>query len=324
LERSFAQFQADRSVVGLAQVISDKESSLAGYEKSMACHLGDFREYSALRREISDLEKEAARIRSRSGSDVRLSKQMRTIDSNLGRLRKELRAHPCHHCSDREAHARWGERYQKLKKEIEQALGNLESRTGQVAKVFERICDLLTQLEYLKVAGEDLEVTKAGVQLSKIYGERDLLIAQCLKAGVWQKLDPASMATMAACLVYEGRGEESELEPKLPRGNFQEALAATEAVQEELYELQGEYRLPKEQRLQLDMAWGVYRWATGAKLQDALKLTGLLAGDFIRWSKQIIDLLDQISVSADAQVAETSYKAIDLVKRGIVAYSYYI
>jgi len=324
LERSFAQFQADRSVVGLAQVIADKESSLAGYEKSMACHLGDFREYSALRREISDLEKEAARIRSRSGSDVRLSKQMRTIDSNLGRLRKELRAHPCHHCSDREAHARWGERYQKLKKEIEQALGNLESRTGQVAKVFERICDLLTQLEYLKVAGEDLEVTKAGVQLSKIYGERDLLIAQCLKAGVWQKLDPASMATMAACLVYEGRGEESELEPKLPRGNFQEALAATEAVQEELYELQGEYRLQKEQRLQLDMAWGVYRWATGAKLQDALKLTGLLAGDFIRWSKQIIDLLDQISVSADAQVAETSYKAIDLVKRGIVAYSYYI
>lgn len=324
LERSFAQFQADRSVVGLAQVIADKEASLAGYEKSMACHLGDFREYSALRREISDLEKEAARIRTRSGSDVRLSKQMRTIDSNLGRLRKELRAHPCHHCSDREAHARWGERYQKLKKEIEQALGNLESRTGQVAKVFERICELLTQLQYLKVTGDDLEVTKAGMQLAKIYGERDLLIAQCLKAGVWQKLDPASMATMAACLVYEGRGEETELEPKLPRGNFQEALSATESVQEELYELQGEYRLPKEQRLQLDMAWGVYRWATGAKLQDALKLTGLLAGDFIRWSKQIIDLLDQISVSADAQVAETSYKAIDLVKRGIVAYSYYI
>ena len=324
LERSFAQFQADRSVVGLAQVIADKEASLAGYEKSMACHLGDFREYSALRREISDLEKEAARIRTRSGSDVRLSKQMRTIDSNLGRLRKELRAHPCHHCSDREAHARWGERYQKLKKEIEQALGNLESRTGQVAKVFERICELLTQLQYLKVTGDDLEVTKAGMQLAKIYGERDLLIAQCLKAGVWQKLDPASMATMAACLVYEGRGEESELEPKLPRGNFQEALSATEAVQEELYEMQGEYRLPKEQSLQLDMAWGVYRWATGAKLQDALKLTGLLAGDFIRWSKQIIDLLDQISVSADAQVAETSYKAIDLVKRGIVAYSYYI
>jgi ATP-dependent RNA helicase HelY len=50
----------------------------------------------------------------------------------------------------------------------------------------------------------------------------------------------------------------------------------------------------------------------------------LLAGDFIRWSKQIIDLLDQLSQSADPELAETSYRAIDLVKRGIVAYSYYL
>jgi ATP-dependent RNA helicase HelY len=183
---------------------------------------------------------------------------------------------------------------------------------------------LLTELEYLKQTNDDYEVTKAGLQLAKIYGERDLLIAQCLKAGAWKNLDAASMAAMAACLVYEARGEESELEPKLPRGAFADALSQTESIQEQLQEKQSDYRLPKDQRLQLDMAWGIYRWATGAGLQDALKLTGLLAGDFIRWSKQIIDLLDQISVSADSQVAQTSYEAIDLVKRGIVAYSYYI
>jgi ATP-dependent RNA helicase HelY len=203
-------------------------------------------------------------------------------------------------------------------------VAQLESRTGQVAKVFERICDVLTELEYIKPSGDEFEVTKAGLQLAKIYGERDLLIAQCLKAGVWRNLDAAGMATMAACLVFEGRGEESEIEPKLPRGAFAEALNATEEIQRNLQDLQESYRLPKDQRLQLEMAWGVYRWATGAKLQDALKLTGLLAGDFIRWSKQIIDLLDQVSVSADSQVAQTSYEAIDLVKRGIVAYSYYI
>jgi ATP-dependent RNA helicase HelY len=324
LERSFAQFQADRSVVGLAQVIADKESSLLGYEKSMACHLGDFRQYSALRREISDLERESSRIKNRSGADTRLTKQARNVESQLGRLRKELRAHPCHQCSDRESHARWGERYHRLRKEIDQSIAHLESRTGQVAKIFERICDLLTQLEYLKQVDGEYEVTKAGLQLAKIYGERDLLIAQCLKSGAWKDLDAAGMATMAACLVYEGRGEEAELEPKLPRGIFAEALAETEEIQRQLQDLQSDYRLPKDQRLQLEMAWGVYRWATGAKLQDALKLTGLLPGDFIRWSKQIIDLLDQISVSADSKVAQTSYEAIDLVKRGIVAYSYYI
>ena len=324
LERSFAQFQADRSVVGLAQVIADKEASLMGYENSLVCHLGDFKEYSLLRREISIYERESSRIKNRSGADTRLTKQARTIESQLGRLRKELRAHPCHQCPDRENHARWGERYHRLKKEIDQSVAQLESRTGQVAKVFERICDVLTELEYIKPSGDEFEVTKAGLQLAKIYGERDLLIAQCLKAGVWRNLDAAGMATMAACLVFEGRGEESEIEPKLPRGAFAEALNATEEIQRNLQDLQESYRLPKDQRLQLEMAWGVYRWATGAKLQDALKLTGLLAGDFIRWSKQIIDLLDQVSVSADSQVAQTSYEAIDLVKRGIVAYSYYI
>lgn len=324
LERSFAQFQADRSVVGLAQVISEKNSSLAGYEKSMACHLGDFREYSDLRRQISDFERELSRLRNRVGKDVRETKRVRTIDANLGRARKELRAHPCHQCNEREAHARWGERYQKLKREIDQQVAQLEGKTGQVAKVFDRICSLLAQLNYLTEQDGDFEVSPAGARLAKIYGERDLLIAECVNQGAWKGLDPAGMAAMAAALVYEERGEESEYEPKLPKGNFRDALERTEQIQQELFELQSEYRLPKETQLSLGLVWGMYRWATGARLDDVLKLSGLLAGDFIRWSKQIVDLLDQLAKSADADVAQTSYDAVDLVKRGIVAYSYYL
>ncbi len=324
LERSFAQFQADRSVVGIAQVIADKQKSLEGYEDSMSCHLGDFKEYSGLRREISDLERELSRLKARLGKDIRESKQLRTLESNLGRARKELRSHPCHECSDRESHARWGERYQKLKREVDQSIAQMENRTGQVAKVFLRICDLLTELDYLQLVSGEVTVSDAGKRLSKIYGERDLLISECVNRGVWRGLDPAAMAAMAAALVYEGRGEEAEFEPKLPKGNFRDSLEATERILEELTELQEEHRLRKESPLELGMVWGVYRWATGSRLDDVLKLTGLLAGDFIRWSKQIVDLLDQLAVSADPEVAETSYRAIDLVKRGIVAYSYYL
>src|SRR5690606_11911104 len=42
LESSFAQFQADRAVVSLARAVKQQEESLAGYAKSMECHLGDF------------------------------------------------------------------------------------------------------------------------------------------------------------------------------------------------------------------------------------------------------------------------------------------
>ncbi|WP_110241447.1 DEAD/DEAH box helicase [Nocardioides gilvus] len=63
LELSFAQFQADRAVVGLARQLRKAEEALDGYREAATCHLGDFMEYAGLRRQISDLEKAASRSR---------------------------------------------------------------------------------------------------------------------------------------------------------------------------------------------------------------------------------------------------------------------
>jgi ATP-dependent RNA helicase HelY len=64
LEESFAQFQADRAVVGLARQVRKNEEALEGYAKAATCHLGDFMEYAELRRRLSDRETELARERS--------------------------------------------------------------------------------------------------------------------------------------------------------------------------------------------------------------------------------------------------------------------
>lgn len=64
LEESFAQFQADRAVVGLARQVRKNEEALDGYTKAATCHLGDFMEYAELRRRLSDRESELARERS--------------------------------------------------------------------------------------------------------------------------------------------------------------------------------------------------------------------------------------------------------------------
>lgn len=61
LEQSFAQFQADRSVVGLARRIDRNREALEGYAEAMTCHLGDFSEYASLRRRVADREKALAR-----------------------------------------------------------------------------------------------------------------------------------------------------------------------------------------------------------------------------------------------------------------------
>ncbi|QZY27676.1 DEAD/DEAH box helicase [Nocardioides coralli] len=63
LEQSFAQFQADRAVVGLARKLRKSDDALSGYAEAATCHLGDFMEYAGLRRRISEVEKAAARER---------------------------------------------------------------------------------------------------------------------------------------------------------------------------------------------------------------------------------------------------------------------
>ena len=61
LESSFAQFQADRAVVGLARTLRRHEEALEGYREAMACHLGDFEEYAELRGRIANREAALAR-----------------------------------------------------------------------------------------------------------------------------------------------------------------------------------------------------------------------------------------------------------------------
>jgi len=324
LETSFAQFQADRSVVGLARGIREKQSSLFGYEQSMKCHLGDFTEYAKLRREISDLEKELANFgRAAKRNDLRQTKGMRQHELRITNLKRELRAHPCHGCPEREAHSRWAERWFKLYRETQTIIKQIESRTNQVAKTFDNISEMLLELGYLVQDQDDLEATEAGLKLAKIYGDRDLLVSECIRRQTWAGIDPATFAALASALVYEARREDEQLNPKYPRGDFGERFDETLGIWDELQDLSKEHQLPLTNEPDATMALQMHRWATGSRLDNILKATGMLAGDFIRWCKQTIDLLDQISNINDDKLSKTATDAMDLVKRGIVAYSYY-
>mgnify|MGYP000847083896 FL=1 len=316
LESSFAQFQADRAVVDLARKVRSQEESLAGYRNSMTCHLGDFAEYSTIRRELTDLERKGI---SNTASRAERDRRQR----QLGDLRRRMKQHPCHACPERESHARWAERWWKLKRETDQLTAQIRTRTGAVAKIFDRVTDVLVELGYL-LPGEQgaLTLSPDGRMLRRIYGERDLLVAESLRRGFWRELDPASLAAMATTLVYEPRREEGQLGDRhLPRGNFRTAFDATGTLWSELDDLEQLHKLPGSQPLATGLALAMYRWASGTSLDAVLQEADMAAGDFVRWTKQTIDLLDQLSVVADGDVGRTARKALDAIRRGIVAYS---
>ena len=72
----------------------------------------------------------------------------------------------------------------------------------------------------------------------------------------------------------------------------------------------------------IGFAWAAWRWAEGDDLDDVLMVTGLSAGDFVRWMKQLLDLCGQVADAAgDSPLRSTARQAAKSLKRGVIAYS---
>jgi len=311
LESSFAQFQADRAMMGLAEQIRAAESSLAGYAEAMACDRGDIREYLHLRSELTSLERGGARSSADGGA----------VRARIASARRRVQQHPCHSCPDRAQHERWARRAERLEDSVRGMRAQVEARTGGIARRFDRVLEVLADLDYVRGRGEDLTLTAAGRTMQRIYGERDLLVAESLRGRVWQDLDAAELAALVSALVYEPRREDDRSPASRLPARLTRALAATEDLRQRLSERERAHRLPTTESLAGGLCSAVLAWARGGYLESVLMDTDLAAGDFVRWCKQTIDLLDQIADVAAEDVAATARAASRSMLRGIVAYS---
>lgn len=446
LEASFAQFQADRGVVGLARKIQQNEEALEGYRKAATCERGDFLAYMDLRRRLGERETAVARDRRANrrsavveslqelrpgdiidvpagkragiavvldpgrafdgprptvltvgrqvrrlslvdfprpvtvlaqmrvprGFNPRQAQQRRDLantlrakaldpsevdeaavdeasadecavdeaagdadaagfsgdeeagagqpadaDAEVTRLRADLRHHPCHDCPDRESHARWGERYVKLERETGKLRRRVEHRSNTVARQFDRVCEMLDALGYL----DGDRTTADGERLTRLYSELDLVAAECLREGTWDGLETAQLAACLSALAFESRNPDDAGPPRLPGGAAQEALGEQVRIWGDLAALEKDHRLDFLREPDLGFAWAAYRWASGAGLFEVLEESGLAAGDFVRWVKQILDLADQVANAAGpGRVRRTARAVGDAMRRGVVAY----
>src|SRR5580692_7986718 len=282
------------------------------------------------------------RLASQELADPRAKRPTRAADweraapdsaGDVTELRRRMRRHPCHDCPDREEHARYAERYMRLRRETEAVERRVAGRSHVIARTFDRVCRVLERLNYL----DGDTVTPDGQRLARLYSELDLLAAECLRRGLWDGLSPAELAACVSALSFESRQADDAQPPRLPKGPVPEALAATIRTWGELDQLEKDNELSFLREPDLGFAWAAYRWARGARLEKVLdESPDLTPGDFVRSVKQLIDLLDQIASATPADpkppstppdpstsrtVAATARAAIDAMRRGVVAYS---
>jgi ATP-dependent RNA helicase HelY len=237
--------------------------------------------------------------------------------AEITRLRRRLRQHPCHSCPDREDHARQAERYARQEREVERLESAVASRSHVIARTFQRVCAVLGQLGYL----EGDTVTPDGRRVADLYTELDLLAAECLRRDLWAGLDPAGLAACVSALTFEARKSEDAGPPVLPDGPVRETLATMVAVWAELTAVERQHKLSFLREPDLGFAWAADAWARGKPLESVLG--PLTPGDFVRATKQLMDLLGQIAVAAgrDTPLAATARQAVDALRHGVVAYS---
>jgi ATP-dependent RNA helicase HelY len=217
-------------------------------------------------------------------------------------------------------HARWAQRYDRLDRETDLLRQQAAATTHSLARTFDRIRALLTERGYLK----DDQLTEHGRRLARLWSEADLLTAECLRHGIWDALEPPELASVISALVYEARGDATT--PRVPAGPVSDALAATVRLWTELEADERRHRLERTREPDLGFAWPVYRWARGESLASVLLAAEnngaeLSAGDFVRWCRQVLDLLDQVRNVAgeDSRVGATAAQAVHAVRRGVVA-----
>ncbi len=259
-------------------------------------------------------------------------------DARIADLRAAIRAHPCHGCPEESVHSRAAERIARLTREFENVQRRVQGRTHTLARTFDRICTLLGSLGYLTeaaltddAAGAGLDgpgpgaanaaITPTGRTLSRIWAESDLLTAECIGAGIWSTLQPAELAAAVSCLVYEGRRDD-EPPPDLRDGPLRDAVAAEMSIWARLAQEELLHGLPQTREPDPGFVLAVRRWAQGATLAKALETREgeqRTAGDFVRWCRQVIDLLEQIvRAVGDTALGRTARQAAELLRRGVV------
>ncbi|QYH19746.1 RNA helicase [Corynebacterium aquatimens] len=241
-------------------------------------------------------------------------------------LREAIRNHPVHHwpAADREMLARVGEELVREERKLNKLSRRVDASTDTLGRTFERIIGLLTEMDYVEIVDGEPQVTEEGERLARIHNVSDLLVAQCLKRGIWDELDPAELAGVASMVIFENR-KATGGSPEAATERMADAMHETMRIYGELVSDEKRHQLPVTRIPDAGFSLSIHQWTAGAPLGYALAAAAesgaeLTAGDFVRWCRQVIDLLEQIAKTGYSDdIRHNANRAIDAIRRGVVA-----
>jgi ATP-dependent RNA helicase HelY len=252
-----------------------------------------------------------------SSGSAQVAKADPAVAEQAADLRARMAAHPVHHDPGLADIEVWARRHDELQDKTDRLERTMRRRTRSLVTRFTAIVELLQELGYLD---DQPAPTEQGLLLAGLYAETDLVLAECLRWGVFDGLTPPEMAALASLFTYESRSPEQQV-VRIPTTRLERAVDQVDSHLGRIAAREEAAGLPPTRDLDAGLVEVMHRWAGGADLDRALGMTELTPGDFVRSTKMVADLVRQIRDATDDEaVRATAREANRLLVRGVVAH----
>ncbi|MEK7423394.1 MAG: DEAD/DEAH box helicase [Actinomycetota bacterium] len=207
---------------------------------------------------------------------------------------------------------------ERVGREIDELRQRMLGRSQSISRDFDRVLRILENWGYT----DGWALTDAGAILARTFHECDLLIVECLRQGLLDDLEPAVLAGLVSVFVYEHRSSDAPPKPWFPSPLAKKRWQRIAAISAELQDVEeqaglGLHRAPDPTFIAIAFAW-----AAGEGFAEVVEAEELSGGDFVRTTKQLIDVLRQLAIVAPERATRRcAERAAEQLFRGVVSAS---
>ncbi len=230
----------------------------------------------------------------------------------------EAPSHPVAGCPDRDQHLRALGHAARVRAELADLDRRIAGSQGSLTRDLDRVLRVLDERGMV----DGWALTARGALLVRVFHECDLVIADCLAAGLFDDLGPADLAGVLSCFTYEHRSKVPAPPPWYPSRVLRDRVEAVLDRAAQVRAVEQAAGLPGTREPDPTFLPLAHAWAAGRDLDEILEDEEITGGDFVRNIRQLVDLLRQVGDAAlDPSTQHAARSAADALQRGVVAAS---
>ncbi|MCB0985177.1 MAG: hypothetical protein KDB06_11070, partial [Ilumatobacter sp.] len=191
---------------------------------------------------------------------------------------------------------------ERIAREVAELRQRMSGRSQSISLDFDRVLKILAGWGYV----DGWQLTPAGEMLARLFHESDLLVAECVRQGLLDGLDAASLAGLASVFVYEHRSPEAPPAPWYPSPLVRRRWQSIARISYDLQDAEEDAGLGVHRPPDPTFVAVAFAWAAGEGFAEVVEAEELSGGDFVRTMKQLIDLLRQLALVAPVKATRAA------------------